>query len=129
MANVRPIRTRKDHKAALARLEKIWPEGQTIKDPEVADEFEILTILLEEYEQRTFPIAKPSPIAAIRFEMESHGLNITQIGEKMGVSRARAGEVLSGKRALSINMIRSLVVTLGMEAAVLIGDLKEESAA
>jgi HTH-type transcriptional regulator / antitoxin HigA len=118
---MRPIRTKKDHKAALARLEEIWPEGQRFESQELADEFEVLTILIEAYESRTFPIDRPSPIEAIRFEMESHGLNNTQLAEKMGVSTARAGEVLSGKRGLSITMIRNLVANLGMDASVLIG--------
>lgn len=118
---MRPIRTKKDHKAALARLEEIWPEGQRFESQELADEFEVLTILIEDYESRTSPIDRPSPIEAIRFEMESHGLNNTQLAEKMGVSTARVGEVLSGKRGLSITMIKNLVANLGMDASVLIG--------
>ena len=129
MANVRPIKTKKDHKAALARLEKLWPKGQSFSGKAVADEFEVLSIVIEEYEMRKYPIAKPTPIAAIQFEMENRGLNVTQLGDKMGVTRARAGEVLSGKRALSIHMIRRLVASLDMDAAVLVGSSKEEHAA
>jgi HTH-type transcriptional regulator / antitoxin HigA len=118
---MRPIRTKKDHKAALKRLEEIWPDGQKFESQELADEFEVLSILIDAYEARTTPIGAPSPIDAIRFEMEAHGLNNTQLAEKMGVSVARAGEVLSGKRGLSVSMIRNLVVNLDMDAGVLIG--------
>jgi HTH-type transcriptional regulator / antitoxin HigA len=118
---MRPIRTKKDHKAALKRLEELWPEGQKFDSQADADEFEVLTILIEAYEAKTYPIEPPSPLAAIRFEMESRGLNNTQLAEKMGVSTARAGEVLAGKRSLSISMIRHLVVNLEMDAAVLLG--------
>jgi HTH-type transcriptional regulator/antitoxin HigA len=97
------------------------PEGQKFDSQEAADEFEVLTILIDAYESKTYPIDPPSPIDAIRFEMETHALNNTQLAQKMGVSPARAGEVLAGKRSLSISMIRHLVSNLGMDAAVLIG--------
>ncbi len=118
---MRPIRTKKDYKLALTRLEEIWPGGQKFASQALADEFEVLTILIEAYEARTYPIDPPSPIEAIVFEMESRGLNNTQLAQRMGVSTARAGEVLAGKRGLSIAMIRNLVANLGMDAAVLIG--------
>ncbi len=125
---MRPIRTKKDHKAALKRLEELWPEGQKFDSQEAADEFEVLTILIDAYESKTYPIDPPSPIDAIRFEMETHALNNTQLAEKMGVSPARAGEVLAGKRNLSINMIRHLVTHLGMDAATLIGARHSDAA-
>lgn len=118
---MRPIRNKKDHKAALKRLNEIWPEGQRFESQALADEFEVLSILIDVYEARTSPIDPPSAVDAIKFEMEARGLNNTQLAQKMGVSVARAGEVLSGKRGLSITMIRNLVSNLGMNAAVLIG--------
>ena len=125
---MRPIRTKKDHKAALKRLQELWPEGQKFDSQEKADEFEVLTILIDAYESKTYPIEPPSPIDALRFEMETHGLSNTGLAEKMGVSPARAGEVLAGKRSLSINMIRHLVSNLGMDAAVLIGTHDSDAA-
>lgn len=118
---MKPIRTKKDHRAALKRLEEIWPNGQKLGSPELADEFEVLSILIDAYEARTIPMDPPSPLDAIRFEMEARGLNNTQLASEMGVSVARAGEVLSGKRGLSISMIRNLVAHLGMDPGVLIG--------
>jgi HTH-type transcriptional regulator/antitoxin HigA len=126
---MRPIRTKKDHKTALARLEELWPEGQKFKSQELADEFEVLSILIDAYEAKVTPIDPPSPIEAIRFEMDAHGLNNTQLAEKMGVTTARAGEVLAGKRSLSIAMIRNLVANLGMDASVLIGTIDHSDAA
>jgi len=111
------IKTEAKHKAALARIEKIFaakpgtPEG---------DEFELLTMLVEKYEQETVPIGPPDPVAAIRFRMEQQHLKNRDLIPYIG-SASKVSEVLSGRRSLSIAMIRNLAQGLGISAEVLIG--------
>jgi len=51
--------------SSLDPLEPNTPEG---------DEFEILAILIENYEKKHFPIGPPDPIKAIKFRMEQSGI-------------------------------------------------------
>ena len=69
--NIQPIRSDEDLQRALARLEQLWatPPGT----PE-ADELEVLTILIERYEDLSHAIPASDPIEAIKFRMEQQGL-------------------------------------------------------
>jgi HTH-type transcriptional regulator/antitoxin HigA len=114
--SVKPIKTKKDYNKALERLETLFdakkgsPEG---------DELEVLSILIEKYENEHFPIGLPDPIEAIKFRMEQMGYNQVDLAKIVGL-KSRASEILSGKRKLSLNMIRQLHEKLHIPADVLI---------
>ncbi|WP_404790419.1 ImmA/IrrE family metallo-endopeptidase [Altericista sp. CCNU0014] len=113
---IRPIRTRADYEAALLRIDSLMDaEAGT---PE-ADELEVLATLVELYEKKHFPIGWPDPIEAIRFRMEQAGLSARDLIPLLG-SRAKVSEVLSGKRSLTLQMIRALHEHLGIPAEVLL---------
>jgi len=113
----RIIKTTIQYQTALARIDKLMdakpntPEG---------DELEVLALLVHEYEDKVFPIDKPDPVTAIRFRMEQKGLQPRDLVPYFG-SRSRVSEVLSGKRNLSLKMIRALVEGLGIPADILLG--------
>lgn len=112
------IKTGAEHAAAMARIEKIFdakpgtPEG---------DELELLTMLVEQYEQEAFPVDLPDPLSAIRFRMEQQGLKNKDLIPFIG-SPSKVSEVLAGHRNLSLTMIRNLVNGMGIPAEVLIGE-------
>ena len=116
MATIKPIKTKKDYQAALDRLEKIFdsrpgtPQG---------DELEVLSILIEKYEQERYPIDYPDPIEAIKFRMEQLGYNQNDLAEIVGL-KSRASEILNKKRKLTIEMIRQLHQVLHIPTDVLI---------
>jgi HTH-type transcriptional regulator / antitoxin HigA len=113
---IRPIRNEGDHKAALARLEEIWdPEPGTA----AADEFEVLGVLVEDYERQHIDIPDPTPLEAIQFRMEQGGHTRKDLERLLG-SRARVAEVLKGTRGLSIEMVRALHDEWGIPADILI---------
>ncbi|MCC5875579.1 MAG: hypothetical protein JJU11_05105 [Candidatus Sumerlaeia bacterium] len=113
---VKIIRTEADYEEAMGRLEELLdaPAGS----PE-AEELEVLSLLLADYEERAFPMDFPDPVAAIRFRMEQQGLAPRDLVPYLG-SPSRVSEVLNGQRRLSLNMIRRLVDGLGIPAEVLI---------
>jgi HTH-type transcriptional regulator/antitoxin HigA len=113
---MKPIRTEADYEAGLERVETLI--DAKLGTPE-ADELEVLASLIERYESDRFPIAAPTPLAAIQFRMEQQGLEPRDLEPYIG-SRARVSEVLSGARPLSIDMIRALHEKLGIPAEVLI---------
>jgi HTH-type transcriptional regulator/antitoxin HigA len=85
-----------------------------------SDELDVLVTLVEAFEDRHFPIADPDPIAAIQFRMDQMGLTRKDLEPMLG-SRGRVSEVLTGRRPLSIQMIRRLNRELGIPLESLVG--------
>lgn len=110
------IKTKADYRAALARIEEIF---DAVPNTAAGDELELLTALVEIYETKAFPIDLPDPLTAIRFRMEQQGLKPMDLVPFIG-SPSKVSEVLSGRRGLSLSMIRNLVVDMGIPAEVLL---------
>ena len=114
------IKTESELAAALLRADKLMdakpgtPQG---------DELEVLSLLIHDYEEKNFPMDKPDPVAAIRFRMAQQGLTNKDLVPFLG-SRSRVSEVLSGRRNLSLKMIRALVHGLRIPADVLLGEMQ-----
>ena len=110
------IKNDADHQEALKRIDEIFnarpgtPEG---------NELELLVHLVEEYEESAHPIPLPDPVEAIRFRMEQEGLKQADLVPYLG-TRSRVSEVLSGRRKLTLAMIRRLHKGLGIPAEVLL---------
>ncbi len=118
---IKPIKTEADYDAALEQISSLM-DAEAGTDE--ADELEVLATLVECYEAEHYPINLPDPIAAIRFRMEQSELSQRDLIPYIG-SRSKVSEVLSGKRSLTLQMIRSLHQNLGIPAEVL---LKEPGA-
>jgi HTH-type transcriptional regulator/antitoxin HigA len=110
IVTIKPIRNPADLQAAKSRLARLLSQPN---DAEHDDEIEVLTALIEQFEEKSARIDLPDPVAAIKFRMEAKELSSRQLEPFIG-SRARVSEVLSGKRSLSIDMIRSLHEGLGI---------------
>jgi len=115
---IKPVRNKKDYADALEKLSALMDAEEGTLD---ADERDVLSILIEKYEQEHFPIPKPSPVEAIKFRMEQAGLTQNELIPYIG-SRSKVSEVLSGKKDLTLKMIRALHNHLGIPAEVLIRD-------
>lgn len=113
---LKPIKTEADYEEALAKIDELWeaepgsPEG---------DLLDVLTTLVEAYEEKQHPILPPDPVEAILHMMESQGLERRDLERYLG-SRARVSEVINRKRPLSLNMIRKLQAGLGISAEILV---------
>jgi len=113
---LQPIRTKSDYAAALSEVERLWDAPE--KSPE-AEQLEVLSLLIEDYERRHFPIDSPDPIDFLLNVMEWRGLSRKDLEPYIG-SRARVAEVLNRVRPLSLEMIRRLASGLKLPADVLI---------
>ncbi|QHI38459.1 hypothetical protein IMCC3317_38520 [Kordia antarctica] len=116
--NITPIRNEKDYQNALNRLELIFDAK---KGTEQGDELEILSILIDQYENENFPIGMPDPIEAIKFRMEQMGMKQKDLATVIGFN-SRVSEILSKKRKLTLDMIRKLNTTLHIPTDVLVQD-------
>lgn len=113
---IKPIRSDEDYRGALKRIESLMnAEAGT---PE-ADELDVLSTLVERYEEQHFPMDLPDPIDALRFRMEQSDLFPRDLIPFIG-SRAKVSEVLAGKRPLTLQMIYALHEHLGIPAEVLL---------
>ena len=118
---IKVIKTPEEYAANLARLHSLLDRDPE-RDSQLAEEIELLALLLSTYEAVNFDnLSAPSPIEAIRFRMEQLDLAQKDLIKYIG-SASRVSEVLSGKRPLTLPMIRSLHEGLGIPADVLIGE-------
>ncbi len=113
---VRTLKTETDYKEALAEIDRLFDAAPETPDGDCLD---VLTLLVEAYEEQHYPIPPPDPVAALEYYMESRGLSRRDLEPYLG-SRARVAEVLNRKRGLSIDMIRRLHQGLGISADILI---------
>ena len=113
---IKPIKTKNDHQQALTRLEIIFDSK---KGTAKGDELEILSMLVDNYENEKFPIGFPDPVEAIKFRMEQLGYNQSDLANVVGL-KSRASEILNRKRKLSLEMIRQIHDRLNIPTEVLI---------
>lgn len=114
------IKSEEEYRKALRRLDEIF--NAPVGTPE-SDEADLLALLVDDYENKHFPIEAPDPIEAIKIRMEEMKLKqkdlITEIGGK-----SRVSEVLNKKRKLTVEMIRKLATRLNLSAKILINDYR-----
>lgn len=118
------IKTSTDHAEALARLEELML-ADPLPDSAKGEELELLGFLVEDYEKRTIHIPSATPAEAIRFRMEQSELKQQDLVPFLG-SKSRVSEVLSGKRELTLAMVRKLHEGLGIPLKSLVGDASAE---
>ena len=114
--DIRPAKTKADHRAALRQIERLMDARPGTR---AGDRLEVLTTLVERYESQHESIAPPEPIEALLYYMDSRGLTRHDLEAYLG-TRARVAEILNRRRPLTIEMIRKLHAGLGISAEVLI---------
>jgi len=113
------IRTEEQHVAYLQEVQELMARQLAAGSAE-GDRLELLTVLVEAYENSKFPVESPDPIDAILFRMQEKGLKQVDLVPFFG-TRSRASEVLGRKRPLTVQMIRALSIGLGISAETLVG--------
>jgi HTH-type transcriptional regulator/antitoxin HigA len=118
--NIRPIKTEKDHKEALERLELIFDASPNTPE---GDEAEILSLLIENYENQYYPIEAPDPIEAIKIRMEEMNMKQKDLVGVIG-GKSRVSEILNKKKRLTVDMIRKLEEMLHISASILVNNYR-----
>ncbi|WP_066381103.1 MULTISPECIES: type II toxin-antitoxin system HigA family antitoxin [unclassified Anabaena] len=116
MLETRPIRTEADYRAALDEIARLFDAAPNTPE---CDRLEVLTTLVEAYEQQHYPITAPDPIEAILYYLESRGLSCQDLESVIG-SREQVSAVLNRQQALTLEMIRRIYQKFGIPAEVLI---------
>lgn len=104
--NIRPIRTEDDLTWALAEIAPYFEQPPSPGSLE-ADRFDVLSVLIESYESRVHAMPAADPVDLLHFAIETLGHTQAELAALLR-SRSRASEVLSGKRPLTLEMIRTI---------------------
>jgi HTH-type transcriptional regulator/antitoxin HigA len=123
--DIKPIRSRKDYRAALREIDSLM--GAATGSPD-GDRLDVLATLVEAWERRHFPMELPEPVDAIRFQMEQAGLSARDLVPMIGQLN-RVYEVLNRRRPLTLRMIWNLHAQLGMPLESLIKPPRDARAA
>ena len=114
--DIRPIKTEADYEATLAEIEGLM--GAQADSPE-GDRLEVLSLLVEAFEARRYPIDLPDGVSALKFEMDRRGLAVKDLEPYLGRTN-RVYEVLNRRRKLSLRMIWNLHQGLGIPLEILL---------
>ena len=102
--NIKPIKNEQNYQESLSIIESLM--NAKPNTPQM-DKLEVLTTLVESYEEQYYKLDAPDPIEAIKFRMEQDGLKQKDLISIVG-SKSRVSEILNKKRKLTIEMIRNL---------------------
>ena len=101
---IRPIRSKKDYQEALREIDRLIDS----RSKAAKDRLEVIATLVEAYEDKHHAIPAPDPMEAIKFRMEQKGFARKDLAKLLGIGLGRVSELLSGKRKLTVAMIRTL---------------------
>ena len=121
---IEPVVDALSHRKALHRIEKLWDAKPGSREER---ELDALATLVDAYERRAFPIEALSPIEAIKVRCEQLGWSRKELEQVIG-SRARVSEILTGRRPLTLSMIRGIHRTLNIPAEILSHDSSRTAA-
>jgi HTH-type transcriptional regulator/antitoxin HigA len=117
-ALIRPLRSEADYEAALDAIEGYFDNEPTPGTPQ-ADRFDLLALVIEDYENKRWPVEPPDPVDAIRYRMETGNFTQADLGRLIG-SRQRASDILRRKRRITMPMAWALHRKWGIPAEALI---------
>ena len=113
------LRTEEEYESAIAEIERLLDEGSE-EGTEAYDRLELLSVLVEHYEEERYPMGTVTPQEAVSFMLEQRGMRRADLDEVMG-GKSRVSEFFSGKRELSKSQVEVLRGMLGIPADILLG--------
>lgn len=117
------IKSEAAYRAALQRIEELLPlvTDETSPDDKNYLELDMISDMVEEYEEIYYPIGKPSLIDVIKLRLYEMGLTQKKLAEMLGLSNARVSEILNGKSEPSLKIGRELSIKLNIDPAIVLG--------
>ncbi len=116
--NIKPIRSEKDYRAALKRIDELITLDPKVNTAEF-DELDVVSTLVEAYEAVHYSIEAPTPVEAIKYIMEEQGLSQQDLVKYFGGNKSLVSAVLNKKRQLSKTVIKMLHDGLGIPYEIL----------
>lgn len=121
LSAVRTLQNEAEYEKALEAIRPYFeaePEADTVE----AAHFDALTLLIEEYEAKNYPIPRAAPLDVLKYVMEANNYTRAELIEIVG-SKARAADLLNGRRPMNLDQIRKISRAWNIPAGALIGDI------
>ena len=115
--------TKEQYEFALARIEellKVVSDDMPLTDPRMA-ELDMLSELVEEYEDVHYPISKPTLIDVIKLRLYEMGITQSKLAEMLGISPARVSEIMTGKCEPTLKVARTICQKLNISPTIVLG--------
>lgn len=117
------IQTEKEYNAIVERIERLLQDTNNIENTDAKGyiELNLLSELVADYEERTYPVQKPSLTDVVKLRMAEMGLNQKRLSELLGVSTSRVSEYLNGKSEPTLNVAKKISIKLNIDASIVLG--------
>lgn len=117
------LQTEKEYNAIVGRVEELLqnPDNIENRDAKGYVELNLLSDLVADYEERHYPVKKPSLIGVIKLRMAEMGLDQKRLSELLGVSTSRVSEYLNGKSEPNLKVAREISLKLNIDASIVLG--------
>lgn len=117
------IKTEKEYKAISQRVEALLQDSENVENTEAAGyvELNLLSDLVADFEERYYPVRKPSLVEILKLRMHEKGLNQKRLSELLGVSTSRVSEYLSGKSEPTLKTAREISRKLEIDPGIVLG--------
>jgi len=122
-AEMAQIKSEAAYRAAMRRIEELLPlvnDNTPVDDPNYL-ELDMISDLVEEYEDIHYPIGKPTLIDVVKLRLYEMRITQSKLAEMLGLSNARVSEILNGKSEPSLKIGRELSRQLNIDPAVVLG--------
>ena len=114
------LKSEAEYNIALERTIAIFHSEEGTPE---SDELDVLLLLIKDYEDRHYNIPAPDPIEVIKLKLEEMGLKQKDLEPIIG-SKGYVSQVLSGKKELTLKMVKGLHHYLGISADIFLADTK-----
>ena len=117
------IKSEKEYKALLERIEELLSNTENIENPEAKGyvELNILSDLVADYEEKHYPIQPPTLAESIKLRMQERDLSQKALAEILGVSSSRISEYLNGKSEPTLKIAREISRKLDLDDSIVLG--------
>ena len=117
------IKSEEAYRVALERIEELLPlvNDETPANDKNYLELEMISDMVEEYEEIYYPIGKPTLIDVIKLRLYEMGLTQKKLAEMLGLSNARVSEILNGKSEPSLKIGREISIKLNIDPSIVLG--------
>lgn len=117
------IKNKTEYNATMERIEELLPlvNDETSATNRHLIELDLLTALVEEYEEEHFPISNPSLIEVIKLRMYEMGLTQVKLSAMLNVSPSRISDYLNGRCEPTLTIAREISKKLNIDANIVLG--------
>lgn len=121
--NMAKITTKKEYDATMERIEELLPlvDDNTPVTDKNAIELNLLSSLVEEYEEEHYPIEQPSLVDVMKLRMYEMGLNQAKLAELLGVSSSRVSDIFNGRCEPTLQLAREICRKMNVDARIVLG--------